>query len=96
MIRLRPLLLSLVCAAGGFLACPVAAQDGLRPLSIGNSIGLRRLASGHWGIVGIKVSNSSETDRSLQAEAFIEGYPERRFGREVWVPAGGIRTNSTP
>lgn len=96
---LTPLLLPALL----LFAVTAAAQDGaaagqqrIEATSVGASLGLRRLTPGRWGMVKVEVFNASDQDGSVEAEVFFRGYGERRFARDVWVPAGGTRTSWIP
>src|SRR5688572_14922082 len=89
----RRLILALV------IACiPAIAQgqdsgdDKPRFDRIGAPAGILKYAPGAWGIVSGQLVNPTANAVKLFASTYVEGEPNRQYGREFWLPPNSRRS----
>jgi hypothetical protein len=82
--RLRTALLSLVV----FACCTTVAAGQESPLRLKNlgPAGTRSSLTESWGVVGFRISNTTDQDVEARVLTFYPGAPGQQFGRDVWVP----------
>jgi hypothetical protein len=82
--RLRAELLTLLV-----LACRAATAEAQEaPLRLKNPgpAGARSSLTESWGVVGFRLSNTTNQDREARVLTFYSEAPGRQFGRDLWVP----------
>lgn len=87
-LRLSAVLVLLLACGGRTAAqAPGASPSPLKSLG---PAGVRSYLTDGWGTLAVLLTNPSTEDRLVRVLTYYPGAPERQYGRDVWVPAGGV------
>jgi hypothetical protein len=72
--------------------CPWLSGQETPPLRLAGVVpgGIRTSVTESWGTFEFELTNLSDTDRHARVLVSYQGYPDVRYGRDVWAPANSI------